>query len=156
MWHARLNTLYLHMQTTYGHQIWQGGDWLWQVPTLEITWPFHHMTNMRSRDELKKYISPTSLDVCLRNLAGCRLQQWCLECKCQLPLTSCFFSPSCLFFWMDSQKFFVYISWIVTRMRVTSTGLISLESLESVSLQNIQLICNFMGVNITYHVLWRK
>ena len=49
----KLNALYLHLQKTYEHQITQGADLQWQAPIVKATWPFDHVTNVRSRDNLK-------------------------------------------------------------------------------------------------------
>ena len=54
MWdHVNLNTLTLHLQKTHGHQARQGADLQWETHTINATWPFDHVTNVRSRDNLK-------------------------------------------------------------------------------------------------------
>ena len=37
-----LKTLYLHYYNTYGHQTWQGGDFLWEAVTHKVRWTFDH------------------------------------------------------------------------------------------------------------------
>ena len=49
----KLNTLYLHLQKTHNHQIKQGTDLKWEAPIYKATWPFDHLTNLKSRDDLK-------------------------------------------------------------------------------------------------------
>ena len=50
----KLNTLYLHLQETHGHQTRQGVVLLWKVTTLKATWPFDYVTSVTWRNKLKK------------------------------------------------------------------------------------------------------
>ena len=43
----------LHLQKTHGHQARLGADLQWETPTINATWPFDYVTNVRSRDNLK-------------------------------------------------------------------------------------------------------
>ena len=49
----KLNTLYLHLQKTHGHQTRQGTDLSWEAPILKAKWPFGHSSNVRSHNNLK-------------------------------------------------------------------------------------------------------
>ena len=51
MWHIKyfISTL----QRTHEHQTEQGTDLPWEASTYKATWPFDHVTNVRSRDNLK-------------------------------------------------------------------------------------------------------
>ena len=54
------------------------------------------------------------------------------------------------FFGMDWQKFFfAEVHGLSPRMRVTSAGLVSLHSLENISVEHIHLICNFQCETFT-------
>ena len=58
----KLNTWFLHLQKIYEHQTRQGGDLLWEAPSLKTTLPqIFHVTNWQN------YI------LWLLNLAGCWL-----------------------------------------------------------------------------------
>ena len=50
MWGHITNTLYLHLQKTNGRQ---GADLEWEVPIRKATLSFNHVTNVKSRDNLK-------------------------------------------------------------------------------------------------------
>ena len=54
---GKLNISYLHLKKTQGHRNRQGADLPWVAPTLSDTWPFDHVTILRSPDNLKVYIS---------------------------------------------------------------------------------------------------
>ena len=45
--------LYLHLQKIHKQQARKKGDLSWEAPTIKITWPFDHVTNARSQDNLK-------------------------------------------------------------------------------------------------------
>ena len=83
----KLNTLYLHLQKTYQHQIRQGGDLLWEAPILKFTRPFNRVNNLKSLDKiitsLSKYLLATKLSRVLTS--GRRLRPK----KPKWSLTSC-------------------------------------------------------------------
>ena len=51
----KLNTQYLHLQINYEHQGKQGADLLWKILIFQTTWPFDHVSNVRSQDNLKNF-----------------------------------------------------------------------------------------------------
>ena len=53
----KLNTLYLHLQKTHGHQTGQSADLMWETPILKAAWPFNHVTNVTSSGNWNNYIS---------------------------------------------------------------------------------------------------
>ena len=65
----KLNTLHIHLQKTYRYQARQDGVLPWETPTLKVTWPFYHVTNASSVDNLNYLLK----DLCQLNLAGCWL-----------------------------------------------------------------------------------
>ena len=67
----KLNLLWLHLQKFNGHQTRQGADLFLEAPSLKVTLLFDQATTMRSRDELKIYLSPLSQDLRTLNLTGC-------------------------------------------------------------------------------------
>ena len=58
-----LNALYLHLLKSYEHHTRQGADFQWQSPTLKVAWPFDHVNNAWSSDNLiKLYLLATKFD----------------------------------------------------------------------------------------------
>ena len=77
----KLNTLHLHLQKIHGDHTRQGAYLPSEAPTLQATWPFDHMTSVRSRDSLKVFISTFTKFMPL-NFAGCWLRGGGLARKC--------------------------------------------------------------------------
>ena len=51
--HDKLNTLYIHQQNTYKYQIKKGVDLQWEALIFNATCSYDHVTNVRSRVNLK-------------------------------------------------------------------------------------------------------
>ena len=49
-WHQ---ILHLHLQKIHVHQITEGANLPWEARTMKATWPFDHVTNVGSRDNLR-------------------------------------------------------------------------------------------------------
>ena len=61
-----------YLQKTSGNKTRQGADLPWETPTLKSTWPFDHVINVRSFENLEKFnIFSLSQDFCPLNLVGC-------------------------------------------------------------------------------------
>ena len=113
----KLKSFKFQLHSAYSHQTCQGAEILLVASTCKVKSTFDYLTVVRSRDKNynENVTSPSSQDIWLPNLAGCRLQRGGLECKCLSRHQLLFFLfPFRHCFGNDCQTFFAWLPSVVT------------------------------------------
>ena len=91
-WSCEVNEIQMKdispLARTYEPHTRQGGDLLWQAVTLKVTWPFNHVANVWSPDNLKKlFILALKLGRVITSVRRFRTQElkfFCFKSVCSL------------------------------------------------------------------------